>query len=53
MFLDESTVTTTSAPDQIELRTDVSAPFLLESVNRWHYTSKSTRKLHVQLINCY
>ena len=47
MFLDESTVTTTSTPDQIELRTDVSAPFLVESVNRWHYTSKSTSKLHV------
>ena len=47
MFLDESTVATTSTPDQIELRTDVSAPFLLESVNRWRYTSKSTSKLHV------
>ena len=47
MFLDESTVTTTSTPDQIELRTDVSAPFLVESVNRWHYTSKFTSKLHV------
>ena len=47
MFLDESTVTTTSTPDQIELRTDVSAPFLVESVNRWHYTSKSASKLHV------
>ena len=34
MFLDESTVTTTSAPDQIELRTDVSAPFMVESVSR-------------------
>ena len=49
MFLDESTVTTTtSAPDQIELRTDQSAPVLVESVNRWHYTSKSTSKLHVR-----
>ena len=47
MFLDESTVTTTSTPDQIELWTDESAPFLVESVNRWHYTSKSTSKLHV------
>ena len=47
MFLDESTVTTTSTPDQIELRTNVSAPFLVESVNRGHYTSKSTSKLHV------
>jgi len=47
MFLDESTETTMSTPDQIELRTDVSAPFLVESVNRWHYTSKSTSKLHV------
>ena len=35
MFLDESTVATTSTPDQIELRTDVSAPSLVESVNRW------------------
>ena len=35
MFLDESTVTTTSTPDQIELRTDVSALFFVESVNRW------------------
>ena len=47
MFIDESTVTTTSTPDQIELRTDESAPFLVKSVNRWHYTSKSTSKLHV------
>ena len=47
MFLNESTVSTTSTPDQIELRTDVPAPFLLVSVNRWHYTSKSTSKLHV------
>ena len=47
MFLDESTVTTTSTPDQIELRTNVSVPFLVESVNRWHYTSKPTSKLHV------
>ena len=31
MFLDESTVTTTSTPDQIELRTDLSAPFLVET----------------------
>ena len=31
MFLDESTVTTTSTPDQIEQQTDVSAPFLVES----------------------
>ena len=29
MFLDESTVITTSTPDQIELRTDASAPFLV------------------------
>ena len=29
MFPDESTVTTTSTPDQIDLRTDVSAPFLV------------------------
>ena len=47
MFLDESTVTTTSTPNQIELLTVLSAPFLVESVNRWHYTSKSTSKLHV------
>ena len=47
MFLDESTVITTSTPDQIELRTDALAPFLVESVDRWHYTSKSTSKLHI------
>ena len=47
MFLDESTVTTTSTPDQIELRNDVSTPAIVESVNRWHYTSTSTSKLHV------
>ena len=47
MFLDESTVTMTSTPDQIEIRTNVSARFLVESVNRWQYTSKSTSKLHV------
>ena len=47
MVLDESTETTTFTPDQIELQTDVSAPFLVESVNRWHYTSNSTSKLHV------
>ena len=51
MFLDESTVTTTSAPDQIELRTDVSAPVLVESVNRWRYTSKSASKLHALVYN--
>ena len=47
MFLDESTVTTTSTPDQTELTTDVTTPFLVESVNRWRYTSKFTSKLHV------
>ena len=45
MFLDESTVTTTSTPDQIELRTDVSAPFLVESVNRWHWLDQKKQIL--------
>ena len=34
MVLHESTVTTTSTPDQSELRTDVSAPFLVSRQNQ-------------------
>ena len=51
MFLDESTVTTMSTPDQSEIRTGVSEPFAVESVNRWHYNSKSTSKLALFVIN--